>query len=311
METEALALARSRQARNLPERLSYGPIELSVTNLDRAVRFWTTALGFVPRPHSGPGVALGAADRTLVVLHPGASVPAAKGYIGLYHAAFGMPTQAEFSRMMLRLRRLGMSHAPVDHLMSKAIYLNDPDGHGIEIAFETPERFGRFLQDSRHFAMLDADGNLHSGREPLDIPAELAMAGDADITAPVADGTVLAHLHFHVPGLDAALVWFERLGFARNLYLPQMGIADMGAGAAYTHRLAMNLWAGPHAKPAPSSMARLLRYSLETADADVFESARRVLTPNADTGALSGLDPAGVTVELTLRQDEGARERAA
>ena len=41
------------------------------------------------------------------------------------------------------------------------------------------------------------------------------------------------------------------------------GMADMGTGAPYTHRLAMNLWAGPGARPAPEPSARLLaRYRM-------------------------------------------------
>lgn len=311
METEALALARTRTARKLPERLSYGPVELSVSNLDRAVRFWTSVLGFVPRPEDGPGVALGTAQRTLVVLHQGAAAPAAKGHIGMYHVAFGLPTQAEFSRMMLRLRQLGIAHAPVDHLMSKAIYLSDPDGHGIEIAYETPARFGRFVQDAQGFAMLDARGQLRSGRETLDIPAELAMAQTTDIAAPIDDGAVVAHLHLHVPDLEPALTWFEDIGFVRNLNLSMIGLADMGAGAAYTHRLALNLWAGPHPKPAPASMARLLRYRLETTDAGVFARARNRLTSIDGPGALSGSDPAGITLELSLRGETRSREQEA
>ncbi|MBL8790346.1 MAG: VOC family protein [Rhizobiales bacterium] len=311
METEALALARIHSAQNLPERLSYGPVELSVTNLDRAIRFWTMGLGFVPRSEVGPGLALGTAQRTLVVLHPGAAVPAAKGHIGMYHVAFGMPTQVEFSRMMRRFREMGIPHSPVDHLMSKAIYLSDPDGHGIEIAYETPHRFGRFLQDARSFVMLDAHGHPHSGREPLDIAAELAAARSAELAGPIDDDAVLAHLHLHVNDLEFAQAWFEGVGFARNLNLPQMGLADMGAGAAYTHRIAFNLWAGPQAKPAPASMARLLRYRLETTDEDTFERARHRLGSSTESGSLTGVDPAAINVELAMHRALSSREQAA
>ncbi len=310
MDTEALALARTRSARNLPERLSYGHVELSVTNLDRAVGFWSSVLGLVPRPEPGPGIALGTARCTLVVLHAGATAPAAKGHIGMYHVAFGLPTQAEFSLMMLRLRQLGVIHAPVDHLMSKAIYLSDPDGHGIEIALETPERFGRFVEDGSGIAMLDAKGQRHSGREALDIGAELAFARTTSIAAPV-DEAVVAHLHLHVRDLESAQAWFERIGFVRNLNLSMIGFADMGAGAFYTHRLALNLWAGPHAKPATAGMARLLRYRLETTDADVFERAQSLLTSATGHEVLSGSDPAGITLELAMHKEARSREQAA
>lgn len=311
MDTPALALARQRAADNLPERLTWGPLTLSVTSISLAEAFWTAVTGFVRRPDAGPGVALGTPDRTLVVLAPGATSPVAKGHAGMYHVAFRMPSQAEFSRRMQRFLDLGLHFSPVDHLMSKAMYLDDPDGHGIEIAFETPERFGRFSFDGGRFTMVDAAGRPHSGRERLDLRAELAMADGTDPALPLHRDATGAHLHLHVPALDPSLSWFEGLGFARNLHLPDFGLADMGAGAPYTHRLAMNLWAGPGARPAPRSSARLLSYQLETTDPDTFTAAQARLAGDPATGTLSGTDPAGVTLTLALRAADHRKENAA
>ncbi|MBL9050937.1 MAG: VOC family protein [Tabrizicola sp.] len=311
MDTPALALARQRASGNLPERLTWGPLTLSVTNLDRATAFWTEVIGFVRRPDQGPGVALGTPDRTLVVLAPGATSPVARGHTGMYHVAFGMPSQAEFSRRMQRFIDLRLPFSPVDHLMSKAIYLSDPDGHGIEIAFETPERFGRFTDAGGRFGMYDTEGRAHSGRERLEVRAELAMADGTDPALPLHHDATVAHLHLHVPALDPSLDWFEGVGFARNLTLPDFGMADMGTGAPYTHRLAMNLWAGPGARPAPASSARLLSYRLEATDRTNFAAAKAQLTQDPATGVLTGTDPAGVTLTLSLRATEDQKEDAA
>ena len=311
MDTPALALARQRAADNLPERLTWGPLTLSVTNLSRAEAFWTKVIGFVRRPDQGGRLALGTSDRTLVVLAPGATSPVAKGYAGMYHVAFGMPSQAEFSRRVQRFLELKILFSPVDHLMSKALYLDDPDGHGIEIAYETPERFGRFSFDDGRFAMFDAAGRPHSGRERLDLRAELALAYGSDPAQPLHRDATVAHLHLHVPALDPSLGWFEGLGFARNLNLPDFGMADMGAGAPYTHRLAMNLWAGPGARPAPASSARLLSYRLETTDGEAFAAAKARLTEIPGSRVLTGTDPAGVTLTLALRATEHEKENAA
>lgn len=311
MDTDALELARQREADGLSERLTWGPVTLSVTNLGRAEAFWTQALGFVRRSQQGPGLALGTHDRTLVVLTPGATSPVARGHAGMYHVAFGMPSQAEFSRRMLRLVALGLRFSPVDHLMSKALYLSDPDGHGIEIAWETPERFGRFGNDDGGFTMFDAQGRVHSGRERLDVAAELALADGVDPALPLHRDATVAHLHLHVPALEPSVAWFEGLGFARNLLLDHVGMADMGAGGAYTHRLAMNLWAGPGARPAPTTSARLLSYRLETSDTATFSSAAAQLTEDPTTGALTGTDPAGVTLNLWPSATQSRKEVAA
>lgn len=301
MDTDALRLARSLKACGLPERLNWGAVEVSVTDLNRAVRFWTETLGFVVRLHpgTGQGVAVGTTERTLVILQPGATVPVLQDVAGMYHVAFAVPSQREFSRLLNRFTHLHLPIAPVDHTMSKAIYLNDPDGHGIEIALETPERFARFDGSSSSFAMIDSEGRFRSGRDPLNLTAERAAAAGASVAEPIAAETVTAHLHLHVPALEQGLDWFEALGFARNLLLPSMGMADMGAGAFYTHRLALNIWAGRGAPPPPTHSARLIRYHLTTSDAALFKQASMHLRKDA-AGNLSGTDPTGATVTLAL-----------
>jgi catechol 2,3-dioxygenase len=229
----------------------------------------------------------------------------------MYHVAFGMASQAEFSRRVRHFAALGVPFSPVDHLMSKALYLSDPDGHSIEIAWETPERFGRFSTEGGRFTLIDADGNTHSGRERLDLKAELDLADDTAPALPLHRDTNVAHLHLHVPGLEPALDWFEGIGFARNLLLPDFGMADMGAGAPYTHRLAVNVWAGPGAKPAPEGMARLLGYTLYTTDQQAFEQAKSRLTQGDEASALTGKDPAGVTLHLHFGHPDLKTEAAA
>ncbi len=112
MDTNALALARQRKADNLPERLVWGALTLSVTDLRRAEAFWTEVVGLVRRPDLDPGLALGTADRTLVVLQAGATSPVARGHAGMYHVALGVPSQAEFSRRMRRFIDLGIPFSP-------------------------------------------------------------------------------------------------------------------------------------------------------------------------------------------------------
>ena len=316
METQALSLARKRMADGLPERLAWGPLTLSVTNLDRAEQFWTEVLGCGRRPERGSDLSLGTQDRTRVVLSPGATSAVAqgeagKGHAGMYHVAFGMASQAEFSRRIRRFIDLRVPFSPVDHLMSKALYLSDPDGHGIEIALETPERFGRFSDAGGRFAMYDSDGQQRSGREPLDLRAELALAEGTNPALPLHRDATVAHLHLHVPALEPALDWFEGIGFARNLMLTGFGMADMGAGAPYTHRLAVNIWAGRGARPAPASSARLLGYTLFAADEDILAAARQRLSDTANAGVLAGTDPAGITVTLRLKPTVDQKEKAA
>ncbi|RYC17885.1 VOC family protein [Ciceribacter ferrooxidans] len=298
MTTAALALAETLASTGQPERLRYGAVEFAVTDLDRSVAFWTRTLGFKVRAEINDVVELGTEAETLVAFRNGAKHPASPGHSGLYHIAIGVPGQAEFSHLLAHLVALRLPIAPVDHLMSKAIYFDDPDGLGIEIAYETPERFGRFGDFERGFALYDAEGRPHSGRERLDLEQELAHLDGRLVDRRIADGTTIAHIHLRVPDLAAPITFFEQLGFARNLVLPHLGFADLGAGAAYTHRLAMNTWQGRGLTPAPADMARLLAYELVVTDAALFETLAS--HPEAAVGGrhIAFCDPTGAEVRL-------------
>ncbi|KZM51738.1 glyoxalase [Labrenzia sp. OB1] len=281
---------------NQHERLSWDVAEFQVTDLARAVDFWTQAFGLGTRQQDGSTAALGTRQKTLIVLLSGALRPVRREHLGLYHVAIGVPDQAEFSRVLARLIKKGVPVSPTDHLLSKSIYFSDPDGLGIEIVYETPERFGRFGDLSRGLAMYDIDGNPHSGREPLDVEAELRHAQGADLDARLSDEASLAHLHLQIPALDSATDWFEGIGFSRSLMIPGFGFADMNFGGGSLHRLGLNIWAGQNLSPAPPFMARLTGYTLHVHDRAIMAKARGLLKTSGTT--LIGFDPSGTEMAL-------------
>jgi len=296
MQTAALDLAHQTQAQGRPELFSYGVIELQVTDLDRAAGFWSDSLGLVVRDQRD-GIALGTEQQTMIILRAGAKRPALNGHSGLYHVAIGVPEQGEFSRILTRLLYRRVPISLVDHLMSKAIYLQDPDGIGIEISFETPERFGRFGSSTGRFELFDADGNPHSAREALDAEHELSLRV-GDIDQPIAAGATIAHLHFTVADLQAAITFYASLGFAPNLHLPQMGFADLGAGGNYTHRIALNTWQGRDIPPAPADSARLTGYTLRAVEPHLVAQAGMLAGASTNADGVQLVDPTGTTITI-------------
>ncbi|HEX2126803.1 MAG TPA: VOC family protein, partial [Thermoleophilaceae bacterium] len=136
----------------LPDALRLGAVRLAVTDLDRAVDFYTGVVGLTVagRGHEGAhqvahldtGGASDAGGEDVVVLQeePGAR-PAGKHarHAGLYHVALNYPTRLELARA---LRRIAESRTPIqgasDHATHEAIYLPDPDGNGLELAWDRP-----------------------------------------------------------------------------------------------------------------------------------------------------------------------------
>jgi catechol 2,3-dioxygenase len=114
-----------------------GHVHLHVSDLDRALAFYNDALGFNltadARAAGLPMAFLAAGD-----YHHHVALNTFKPS-GLYHVAFNYPNRAELVRAVERLRARGytLDHA-TDHGGTVAVYLDDPDGNGIELSYDRP-----------------------------------------------------------------------------------------------------------------------------------------------------------------------------
>jgi len=127
------------KAQSIASATGMGAVDLAVTDADRALRFYRDYVGLTPIPGDGPEIHMGAAGREILVLHPGAERRVVPRTSGLYHFAIVVPDRRELARVIGRLARLQWDQYPTDHVMTKANYLWDPDGNGIEIYTESPE----------------------------------------------------------------------------------------------------------------------------------------------------------------------------
>ena len=116
-----------------------GAVELTVSDLASSLDYYRTISGS-RRSRRGAGRAsLGVAGRELLVLVEEPGARSARGHTGLFHFALLVPQRADLARWLAhaardRVRLEGLS----DHNVSEAIYLRDPDGHGIEIYADRP-----------------------------------------------------------------------------------------------------------------------------------------------------------------------------
>ena len=238
-----------------------GAVAIGVTDGDRALRFYRDYVGLTPLPSDGDVLKLGVPGRELVVLHPGAERPVVPRTSGLYHLAILVPDRRELARVISRLARLRWEQYPTDHVMTKANYLWDPDGNGIEVYTESPEDgFMGFANGS--FAAWDREGRPRSGRDPIDLDELFSHLTDDDRPdAPMPDSTKMGHVHLHVADVDDALRFYHDLvGFDVMGHVPGVGFISAGG---YHHHLGLNEWAGHGARPAPAGAAGLRRFTVE------------------------------------------------
>jgi catechol 2,3-dioxygenase len=271
-------------SRTLPRGSRLGEVHLAVTDEGRAVEFWTRILGLerLGGSAAADGIRLGSAasgGRTLVALHPGATAAVVPRRTGLYHVALHVPTRKELARVIARLFTVRYPNSPTDHLVSETTYLNDPDGNGIELTLETPDR-GEFLPKPIGQMMARTkDGALHSGREAVDLDSLFGELTDSDdLTAPLVSDRV-HHVHLHVADIarDGAF-YRDLIGFPQQMYLPGFQMIDFSISPdTVVHTLALNSWSGVGAMPAPEGTAGLRRFTIEVPSAAaVADVARRL-----------------------------------
>ncbi len=250
-----------------------GPLHLDVTDGDRALAFLRDLVGLRLLAERADGLALGVKDAELLVLHPGATRRVPCGHAGLYHVAVHLPSEAEFARILARLFRAGYPNSPTDHLMHWATYLDDPDGIGLELTFETIDRFDRYDLAGARPAMIGSDGTRHDAVAPLDLDEVFSFLIDEDYSRPLPPQTRIGHIHLHVSDLERSVAFYEAVGFTRGVILP-VGMAELSAGGTFPHRLALNVWQGVGAPPRPQDAAGLRQAdvcfrSLEELDASL------------------------------------------
>jgi len=283
---------------------TFGPVHLHVVDGDQSRRFWCDVVGLRPLRGRKHAVELGA-DGTeggpLLVLHPGAIVPVRRGHSGLYHLALHLPDDAEFARALARLIARRWPIAPTDHVMSKSIYLDDPDGIGLELTLETPERQHSMRFTATGMEVIDADGRVRNGVDRLDVDEVLAALPDDDLDKALPAATKVGHLHLHVADLDAAVRFYrDDIGFIEHLRSDGLGMADLHAGGAFPHRLAINTWQGLGAPRPPAGMAGLRHFTIRfDAPARLQAVGERVAGVGRRDDGLRVRDPSGNAMLLT------------
>ena len=118
-----------------------GHTHLKVRDLDRSIEFYTRffSLKLVERVEDLYAFLSGGGFHHEIALQnvgPNAPPPYPNG-IGLYHVAFEVPDAGSFAQAYQSLAEGGVSVATVDHLISWAMYFDDPDGNGLEIYWDT------------------------------------------------------------------------------------------------------------------------------------------------------------------------------
>lgn len=262
-------------------------VDLTVRDLDRTLAFYRDEIGLALIDRDAAGARLGAGDIPFLTLwHRPDALPDDPRSAGLFHTAFLMPTRADLARFVLHVaRRRTPISGVADHLVSEAIYLDDPEGNGVELYFDRPpETWTR------------RGGEIEITTDPLDLDDLTRAAGDDTVFAGAPAGARIGHVHLRVGDMPAAERFYhDLLGFdvTRRLH----GAAFMSSGG-YHHHVAANTWRSSGAGPRDEGRAGLALLTIEAEPA-----AHEALAARLDAAGLGG-------IEGEVRDPWGTRIRA-
>lgn len=230
----------------MPPETRIGTVTLRVADLERSIRFYRDILGFRTEESKGSSTTLYAGHTALVRLveHPGIP-PRPADRSGLFHIAILLPDRESLAAAFRHLLQNGIHPAASDHIVSEALYLNDPDGNGIEIYADRPADTWRW-----------SDGEVAMATERLDARSLLAAAPPEQAEYRLPPGTVIGHIHLQVGDLaEARRFYTDALGFDVTTQ-SYPGALFVSAGG-YHHHIGLNIWRSRGPEPAPDDAAGL------------------------------------------------------
>ena len=229
-----------------------GYVHLKVANLENQLAFYQQVLGLHLHWRDENSAGLGVGGEDLVRLTQIVRGKRYRGVTGIYHFAILFPDRRQLARATSRLIALRWTNYPTDHIMTKSIYLDDPEGNNIELYCESPEDGVFMVNNDGELYARHADGRWSDGREPLDLEELFShLTEDDRPDGPISSEVRMGHFHLYVANLEETrhfyheLLGFDDMGVAQGF---QMGMVSAGG---YHHHIGFNTWQGKGAPPPP------------------------------------------------------------
>lgn len=275
-----------------------GSVALNVQQLDQMIAYYSRVIGLDVLNQSDQKADLGTKDNEKVLLtlikEEAKGTPTRK--TGLFHTAFLLPSRKDLGNVLYSYlsREIPIGGAS-DHGYSEALYLQDPEGNGIEIYADKPKEVWDVRPDGTIAGItiqMDANGVIESRDERQQIDKFPA-------------GTIIGHVHLSVSSLDATHEFYvDVLGLDLKYNYGEQ--AKFLAAGDYHHHIGANTWAGDNLPKREETDLGLRSYSFVLPNEGAlnkvkenFEDLDMQYTEEV-SGAISVFDPNGVKVFLEV-----------
>ena len=231
----------------LPAATTVGAVHLTVADLERSLDYYRQAVGLEVLEQAAGRASLGAGGTELLQLVEVPGARPALGHTGLYHFALVVPERVDLARWLAHAARDRVPLAGLsDHFVSEAIYLTDPDLHGIEIYSDRPREVWEGQVGSRMTSL------------PLDVQNLLGEVEDPD-TEPfdgLPGGTAMGHVHLRVARIPDTIEFYRDV-LGMDLMAAMGSHAAFFSAGGYHHHVGANTWESADATPPPEGSAAL------------------------------------------------------
>ncbi|MDV3252056.1 VOC family protein [Devosia sp. BK] len=268
-------------------------VTLKVRDLETMIGFYTEIIGLAVLDQAGASTRLGVDGITLLTLeHHPEGQPEGPMAAGLYHTAFLLPSRADLASWLIHTAMAQYQFRGfADHRVSEAVYLDDPEGNGVEVYADRDPAF--WTWDGTRIVM---------GSEAIDFDGLLALTDtQSDTFSAAPSGTRIGHIHLRAGNIPAAGDFY---GVALGLDTTS-GREDalFLSSGRYHHHVALNTWESLGAGQRNAGATGLAGFTLSAIDEATLNATRERLAAagidlKEEAGSLTATDPWGTLVTI-------------
>lgn len=277
---------------------SVARVDLRVQSMDAAIAFYRDVVGLEVATREGDTATLRAPGGPVILRldSKGVTAPADPHATGLFHTAFRFPTRATLGGALARVGRAELELGAGDHLVSEALYVDDPDGNGVELYWDRP---------ASEWPPPSEDARVPMATLPVDLDGLYRASLDEaapDHRAP--EGTDVGHVHLQVSDVEQTSRFYgDVLGLDLTAHLGRS--AAFLSSKGYHHNIGANAWRSQGGKGASPNTAGLSRVVFGVSDRTELEQlADRLRAEGTDAtitaDRITVADPDGIELQFEL-----------
>jgi catechol 2,3-dioxygenase len=262
-------------------------VTLNVTSLENSTKFYKDLLGLEVISEEQYLVHLGTNNQRVVSLRKVDNKH--RNQEGLFHVAYLFPSMKLLASWLdYHIKKKTPLSGASDHEVSHAIYLEDPDGNGIEVYADTPQESWDIKNRTINMVTraLDINGLLLQKEEDWEnITPELKVG----------------HVHLRAKNHREAKRFYEVIGLDQTF---DYGSASFLSYEGYHHHIAINQWGTTHASGHDDEVADLYHMTIFTPHVEFMQQrlSKANIPFREENGELILKDFIGIHLTITTKE---------